>query len=244
VEFFHLPEGQRIPGPAQIDSIINQDIPVSQSISLLNTNGSEVLVGSVLTIPVDQSLLYIRPLYVSSKGQGASIPELKKVIVVYNGQVYYENTLQEALQDAFPGLAQITQEQGVGQPNSAPAPGSSTTTTTPANPSGPTTSVPGGQTIGQLLTQAEADFTAANAALAKNPPDFATYEAKIQAGVALVAQAAQEAGSPAGGSPAPPTTRAPSASSTVPPASPSTSPTTSAPAASTASAGSARFGPG
>ncbi|HEY2427284.1 MAG TPA: UPF0182 family protein [Acidimicrobiales bacterium] len=233
LQVFHLPENQRIPGPAQIDSIINQDIPVSQSISLLNTNGSEVLVGTVLTIPIKQSLLYVRPLYVSSKGQGVSIPELKKVIVVYNGQVYYENTLQEALQDAFPGLSQVTQEQGVGLPNTAPAPGASTTTTAP--PTTPTTAVPGGQSIASLLKQAQADFTAADAALAKKPPDFATYESDIQAAEQLIAQAAQEAG-PA---PAPSTTVAPGASPS-PTAAPAAS--TTAPPASTASAGSARFG--
>jgi len=203
LEVFHLPEGQRIPGPAQIDSIIEQDIQVSSAISLLNTNGSEVLFGTVLTVPVDQSLLYVRPLYVSSKGTGASIPELKKVIVVYNGNVYYENTLQEALQDAFPGLAQVTQEQNVGQPSgasgggSASSPGSSSSSTPAA----------GSQSVSQLLAQAQQDFTNGNAALAKSPPDFATYEQDIEQAQSLISQAAQQAGSTTTAAPA--TTAAP-----------------------------------
>jgi uncharacterized membrane protein (UPF0182 family) len=243
IEVYHLPEGQRIPGPAQIDSLINQSVPVSQAISLLNTNGSQVLVGTVLTVPVDQSLLYIRPLYVSSKSNGAAVPELKKVIVVYNGQVYFENTLQEALEDAFPGLAQITQEQNVGQPSTLPTTnngGSSSSSTTPttAAPSQPVTSVPSGQTISQLLAEAQTDFTAADAALAKNPPDFATYETDIESAQALVAQAAKEAGvagataststTVAGSSSSSSTTAAPGSTTTVPT-------TTSQPQAATAS---------
>jgi hypothetical protein len=218
LQVFHMPEGGRIPGPAQIDSIINQDVAVSQSISLLNTNGSQVLYGNVLTIPIDQSLLYVRPLYVSAKGTGASIPELKKVIVVYNGQVFYENTLQEALAAAFPGLAQVTQEQGVGQPGPA-------IPTVPASPGQPTTTTPappGGQSVAQLLAQAEQDLTNANAALAKNPPDFATYGADTQAAQTLIAQAAAQAGAspsttsaPAAGAPPPSTTAAPGAPATT-----------------------------
>ena len=214
IEVFHMPEGQRIPGPSQIDSLIQQDPTASKAISLLNGSGSEVLFGTVLTIPVNQSLLYVRPLYVSSKATGASLPELKAVIVVYNNNVYFENTLQEALEDAFPGLSQITQEQNVGEPSSVNAntgtgPGvgsssssSSSTTTTPTTiaPSGPPVSVAPNATVAQLLAQAQADFTAADAALAKSPPDFATYELDIQAAQALIGRAARLAG-PAGATP-------------------------------------------
>jgi hypothetical protein len=202
IQVFTMPAGQRIPAPAQIDSLIQQDTAVSKDISLLNTNGSEVLLGNVLTIPIDQSLLYVRPLYVSSKANGQALPELKRVIVVYNNNVYYENTLQEALQDAFPGLAQITQEQNVGQgsptgsgtgttPTTTPGPGTTATTV----PGSPTTTVPiGNLTISQLLTQAQQEFSAANAALAKSPPDFAGYEQHIQRAQSLIARATQEAG--------------------------------------------------
>jgi hypothetical protein len=239
LEVFHMPEGQRIPGPAQIDSLIQQDPTASKAISLLNGSGSEVLFGTVLTVPVDQSLLYVRPLYVSSKATGASLPELKAVIVVYNNNVYFENTLQEALEDAFPGLSQITQEENVGEPSSVNANtgtgagvgsssgSSSTTTTTTAPPSGPPVSVPQNATVAQLLSQAQTDFVSADAALAKSPPDFATYELDIRAAQALIARAAALAGPagipsgttiPSGVAPpgsAPPTTLTPT--TTVPP---------------------------
>jgi uncharacterized membrane protein (UPF0182 family) len=199
ISAYTMPSGERIPAPAQIDSLINQDTAVSKDVTLLNTNGSEVLFGNVLTVPIDQSLLYVRPLYVSSKSSGQALPQLKRVIVVYNNNVYYENTLQEALQDAFPGLTSVTQEQNVGQqgPGGAPAttpattPGS-TTTTTPGTPPGSTsTTLPaaGNPTVAGLLTSAQNLFNAANAALADNPPDFATYQKDIEQAQALVAQA-------------------------------------------------------
>jgi len=220
IQVFTMPEGQRIPAPAQIDSLIQQDTAVSKDISLLNTNGSEVLLGNVLTIPIDQSLLYVRPLYVSSKSSGQALPELKRVIVVYNNNVYYENTLQEALQDAFPGLAQITQEQNVGQTSPNGSTGTGTTssgtgpTTTPTTiPSGPTTTIAvGNLTLSQLLSTAQQQFTLADAALAKNPPDFASYEQHIQEAQSLIAQATSLAGGTSSAS----TTTVPGSSTTVP----------------------------
>ncbi len=220
ISVYTMPAGQRTPAPAQIDSLIQQDTTVSKDISLLNTNGSEVLLGNVLTVPIDQSLLYIRPLYVSSKANGQALPELKRVIVVYNNNVYYENTLQESLQDAFPGLTSITQEQNVGQAGPGGTPASSTTTTPPTTTPGTpgtttTTAPPGSQSVASLLSQAQNAFNAANAALAKNPPDFATYEQDIQKAQNLVAQAlAQSGGTPAASSttttaPGPTTTSTP-----------------------------------
>jgi len=254
LEVFHMPEGQRIPGPSQIDSLIQQDPTASKAISLLNGSGSAVLFGTVLTIPVDQSLLYVRPLYVSSKATGASLPELKAVLVVYNNNVYFENTLQEALQDAFPGLSQITQEQNVGLPSSVnantgtgPGAGSSSsssstssTTTTTLPTSGPPATLPQNATVAELLAQAQTDFANANAALAKSPPDFATYELDIRAAQALIARAAALAGPtgsaagtttiPAGGAAfgSTPSTSPGTPSTTVPPT--PTAPASTAPA--------------
>jgi len=226
ISVYTMPSGQRTPAPAQIDSLIQQDTAVSKDITLLNTTGSEVLLGNVLTVPIRDSLLYVRPLYVSSKSSGQALPELKRVIVVYNNNVYYENTLQEALQDAFPGLGQVTQEQNVGQqgPTGTPAttpsttPGS-TTTTTPGTtgPGSSTTTTPGNVTVGSLLKQAQDLFTAANAALAKDPPDFATYQKDIEQVQALISRAAALSGSASTGATttiAPATTTAPATTST------------------------------
>jgi hypothetical protein len=108
--------------------------------------------------------------------------------------------LQESLQDAFPGLTSITQEQNVGQAGPGGTPASSTTTTTtpttvPGTPGTTTTTVPpGSQSVASLLSQAQAEFSAADAALAKNPPDFATDEQDIQKAQSLVAEALSQSG--------------------------------------------------
>jgi uncharacterized protein len=221
LEVLTMPSGERIAAPAQINSLMQQDPNVSRDLSLFNQGGSEVLLGNVLTVPVNQSLLYVRPLYISSKSSSQPLPQLKKVIVVYNNSVYYENTLQEALQDAFPGLSQLTQEQNVGQgsttptttPGTTPTTPGSTTTTTPGSTS---TTVPSGPvTVVSLLQQAQAEFAAANNALAKTPPDFASYALHTQNAQALIKQALQLAQSQGV---TVPSTSIPTASSTTVPA--------------------------
>jgi len=215
LEVYHMPVGKRVPGPAQVDSIIQQDTTVSQAISLLNTNGSEVLFGNVLTIPVNQSLLYVRPLYVSSKGQGAAVPEMKKVILVYGNRVAYQDTLQQAIDELFPGAPPLTQEQGA---STAPSSGtgaiiggsSGTGSVGGTSPTTSTTVPLGSQTVSSLLATAQQDFLDANADLAKTPPDFAGYQAKIQDAQSKIGQAAQLA---SGGSP--PTTAAGATPSTT-----------------------------
>jgi len=103
ITVFVIPRGQPVDGPALVDARISATPSVSQQISLLNQNGSSVLLGNVLMVPVGQSMLYFRPLYVQSSRN--ALPVLQKVIVVYSGQngsqVAMENTLQEALQDVF-----------------------------------------------------------------------------------------------------------------------------------------------
>ncbi len=112
-------------GPALIDARIAQNPTVSKDISLLNTNGSEVVLGNVLMLPVDQSMLYFRPFYVQSSRN--PVPQLQYVIAVYstpqgNSQVSIESTLAQALSDVFQGLAIPTPSQNGSTPaQGAPA---------------------------------------------------------------------------------------------------------------------------
>ena len=69
-------------------------------ITLWNQQGSEVLHGTLLVIPIEESLLYIRPLYLRSAG--GRIPELKRVIVAHQNQIVMEETLEKALERLFP----------------------------------------------------------------------------------------------------------------------------------------------
>lgn len=97
---FQFPKQKVVFGPRQIVARINQDQAISPQITLWNQQGSEVLQGTLLVIPIEESLIYIRPLYLRSAG--GRIPELKRVIVAYQNQIVMEETLEQALDRLFP----------------------------------------------------------------------------------------------------------------------------------------------
>ena len=86
-------------GPNQIVARINQDAEVSRQISLWDQRGSKVIQGTMLVIPIEESLIYVRPLYL--KADAGKIPELKRVIVGYEDTIAMERTLEEALAKIF-----------------------------------------------------------------------------------------------------------------------------------------------
>jgi uncharacterized protein len=90
-----FPKERLIYGPQQIEARIDQDTLISQQLSLWNQMGSKVIRGNLLVIPVEDSVVYIEPLYLRSE-QG-QIPELKRVIVSYGDRVAMEPTLEAAL---------------------------------------------------------------------------------------------------------------------------------------------------
>jgi uncharacterized membrane protein (UPF0182 family) len=99
---FETPTSTSIDGPALIDARILQNPTVSQKITLLNQGGSNVVLGNLLVVPVDGSILYFRPLYVQGRN---ALPVLTEVIAVYGGQqssdVYMAPTLTQAVDDVF-----------------------------------------------------------------------------------------------------------------------------------------------
>lgn len=97
---FQFPKQKVVFGPRQIVARINQDQAIAPQITLWNQQGSEVLQGTLLVIPIEESLIYIRPLYLRSAG--GRIPELKRVIVAYQNQIVMEETLDKALGRLFP----------------------------------------------------------------------------------------------------------------------------------------------
>jgi uncharacterized membrane protein (UPF0182 family) len=97
---FEFPKQKVVFGPRQVVARISQDQAISPQITLWNQQGSEVIQGTLLVIPVEQSLLYIRPLYLRSAG--GKIPELKRVIVAYQNQIVMEETLERSLNRIFP----------------------------------------------------------------------------------------------------------------------------------------------
>ena len=96
---FQFPKQKVIFGPSQIVARINQDQDISPQLTLWNQQGSEVIQGTLLVIPIEEALLYIRPLYL--RASGGRIPELKQVIVAYANQIVMEATLEQALGRLF-----------------------------------------------------------------------------------------------------------------------------------------------
>jgi uncharacterized membrane protein (UPF0182 family) len=101
---FQFPKQKVVFGPRQIVGRINQDQAIAPQITLWNQQGSEVLQGTLLVIPIEESLIYIRPLYLRSAG--GRIPELKRVIVAHQNRIVMEETLENALDRLFPSGAQ------------------------------------------------------------------------------------------------------------------------------------------
>ena len=126
---FQFPKQKVVFGPRQIVARINQDQAIAPQITLWNQQGSEVLQGTLLVIPIEESLIYIRPLYLRSAG--GRIPELKRVIVAHHNQIVMEETLEKALDRLFPRGAAGAAPPA---PTSAVAPAAAGAPTAPAQP--------------------------------------------------------------------------------------------------------------
>ena len=96
---YRFPKQKLIFGPKQVTARISQDAEISRQISLWDQRGSEVIRGGLLVIPIEESLLYVQPLYL--RGEGGKIPELKRVILAYENKIAMEETLEQAIEKVF-----------------------------------------------------------------------------------------------------------------------------------------------
>jgi len=121
---YRFPKHKLVYGPKQIIARINQDAEISRQVSLWDQRGSQVIQGTLLVIPIEEGLIYVRPLYL--RADQGKIPELKRVIVAYENRIAMEETLDAALARIFlPGSAPPAAEtqpatQAAAQPSTAP----------------------------------------------------------------------------------------------------------------------------
>jgi uncharacterized membrane protein (UPF0182 family) len=94
-----FPKERLVYGPEQIEARINQDPVISQQISLWNRQGSRAIQGNLLVIPIEQSLLYVEPIYLEATQN--SLPTLVRVVVAYENRIVMAQTLEQALQAIF-----------------------------------------------------------------------------------------------------------------------------------------------
>lgn len=203
---FTLPKDKVVLGPQQVASRINQTPAFSSDKTLLNQQGSSLIEGNLLAVPIGNSFLYFEPIYLraNSSPGSTSLPELKRVILAdATGQspVAYQPTLQQAL------------SQLIGSEVATPATGSPGT-----GPTGtPPTTAGNQQQIAGLISQANSLYADAQAALKRG--DLATYAQNVQQIGQILQQIKQLDGS---GGVAPAPTSAPiAAASPAPRASPS-----------------------
>lgn len=97
---YRFPKDRTIIGPQQIEAQISNNDVISRDLSLWNSQGSEVIRGHLLTIPMENSILYIEPLYIRASSETA-IPEVKRIIAAFNSKIVMDTSLEGALKQIF-----------------------------------------------------------------------------------------------------------------------------------------------
>ncbi len=171
---YRFPKDALVYGPEQIHARLNQDPTISAQVTLLNQHGSSVLWGNLLVIPIDQSLIYVQPMYLIA--EQSQIPQLKYVVVATANSIVMQPTLAEALASVFSGPGPTPSAATTG--SSTPSPGA---TVTPATP-----------LISDLVRQANDHYNKAQEAL--KSADWATYGTEMKALQQVLNQLAQATG--------------------------------------------------
>jgi uncharacterized membrane protein (UPF0182 family) len=97
--FYQLPKEKLIYGPMQIEAMIDQNTTIAQQLTLWDQKGSRVIRGNLIAVPIENSFMYVVPVYLTA--EGTDFPQLKRVIVISGDKVAMEPTLDEAIQSVF-----------------------------------------------------------------------------------------------------------------------------------------------
>src|SRR3989344_1244208 len=109
---FKFPKEKLIFGPMQIEARIDQDPDISQLFTLWSQVGTRVIRGVMLVIPVEDSILYVEPIYLRAE-QESALPELKRVVVAFGDKITMQETLDESLKVIFGGMKGVVEENVV-----------------------------------------------------------------------------------------------------------------------------------
>ena len=154
---FRLPKGRQIPGPMQVDAQIEQDGKIAQDLALWSQSGSIVNRGNMFIVPIENTFLYVKPIYLEA--ETGSIPEVRRVVVAYGApdrdgvRIAYQPTLDAALEELF-GPSSVTGGQTPGTPAG------------PGTPQRPDVTPPetGSSTVAELIALMAEAFESAQAA--------------------------------------------------------------------------------
>ncbi|MFV1998852.1 MAG: UPF0182 family protein, partial [Acidimicrobiia bacterium] len=181
---FTMPEDRQVDGPGQVGDFIEQDPRVSTEFTLLGQVGSDVIKGNMLVVPVEDSLLYVQPIYLAADTGGgrSGIPQFKRVIASFNSRIEIADSLDEVLALLFGEVDETgggADGGGTGEGNDGGNDGGE-----PQPPSGTIQ-----EQVEILLAQAEVAFTEADDALRAG--DLAEYQRKVDEARVLIEQANQ-----------------------------------------------------
>jgi uncharacterized membrane protein (UPF0182 family) len=172
---FRFPSDTSTYGPAQIQARINQDSTVSAQFTLWSQAGSSVVRGNLLVLPMGDSILYMEPIFLRSTS--TSQPEFKRVILASQNRIAFADTLDQA-------LSQLLGEVGVPPPEGGGGGGGGLPEDVPS-----------------LVAEAQRLYGEAQAALAEQPPDLGTYQARLDELAPILERLAELTGASAEPSP-------------------------------------------
>ncbi len=166
---YRLPRGVIVEGTGQVGNRIEQDDEIAGQFTLWRGQGSNVILGDLLVLPVEESIIYVQPVYLESEQGGLPFAEFRRAVVVYGDRVEWAPSLDEAMALVF----------GDG-------------TQAPIGPTDPPSEPPVDREVAQLLTEAAEAFNQANAALRAG--DLAGYQRLVEEAQRLVEEALEKAG--------------------------------------------------
>lgn len=184
IEVYEIRSSTPVDGPALFNSNIQTEEEISERVTLLNQNGSTVVPGNLLLIPVENSLLYVRPLYIEATGTTA-VPELQLVIVGVGPEVVIADSFEAALAGAIPGLnVDLESEPSEATSESATPQDDALEDSTDSSQNEEDT---GEYSVEQLLALAQDAFNRADAALRTG--DLAGYQRWVETASGYIARA-------------------------------------------------------
>jgi uncharacterized protein len=165
---FEFPKQKLVFGPRQVVARITQDQVISPQISLWSQQGSQVIWGTLMVIPIEESLIYVRPLYL--RASGGRIPELTRVIVAYENRIVMEETLEAGIARLFNDAGPRPQTPRDTRAPQGPGPG--------PGPTPPPAAAAGDPGLAALATQAQGHYE--RAVQAQRAGDWAAYGEELR----------------------------------------------------------------
>ena len=148
---YNFPKSRLIDGPLQIEARIDQNAALSSQFTLWNQQGSRVLRGHMLVIPIGRSLLYVEPIYL--RAESSPMPELRLVVLATQDRLGSGQSFDEAMSSLFGDLARPPAQEKIEQPKDKPADGSPKPAASPS----PIANAPQ-LSVQQLITKAVQEF--------------------------------------------------------------------------------------